>query len=176
MSEENITYISKADCIKRGLTRCSNGLYKRFNTLEKYALQGHLHGARYETALLVLAGNILYRDYYKSRINKIATSNPSKIKVDIDSFSIQSDEVLIAKDLYNKAMRSIPKEFWRSVVAVCCRDEEVHTFGTKWQKERQRYHSIELLKLGLCRLADFYKHQNKYNQFNINQTIRYLQI
>ena len=176
MSEENLNYFSKTDCIKRGLTKCSNGLYKRFNTLERYALQGHLNGTRYDNALLVLAGNILYRDYYKSRINKIATSDPSKIKVDMDRFSIQPDEVLIAKDLYNKAMRSIPKEFWRSVVTVCCRDEEVHTFGTKWQKERQRYHSIQLLKLGLCRLADHYKQQKKYNHNNINQTISYLHI
>lgn len=162
MSEENITYISKADCIKRGLTRCSNGLYKRFNTLERYALQGYLNGSRYDTTLLVLAGNILYRDYYKSRINKIATSDPSKIKVDMDSFSIQPDEVLIAKDLYNKAMRSIPKEFWRYVVTVCCRDKDIHTFGTKWQKERQRYHAIEMLKSGLSRLVEHYRTTNRH--------------
>lgn len=162
MTEENITYISKEDCIKKGLTRCSNGLYKKFNTLERYALQGLLNGARYDTDQLVLAGNILYRDYYKSRINKITTSDPSKIKVDTNSIFITPLDVLIARDSYNKAMRSIPTEFWRYVVTVCCRDEDIHTFGTKWQKERQRYHAIEMLKLGLSRLVEYYRTTNRY--------------
>ena len=82
MENNNLNYISKQDCVKRGLTKLQNGrIYKR-NTIERYAHKGFLNGAEYNVDELLLAARDLYKDYYRGGIEKNSSNDPCKIKVD----------------------------------------------------------------------------------------------
>lgn len=162
MSEENLNYFSKADCIKRGLIRLSTGGYYKLCALEKYARKGLLDGTMYDVSELLLAGAYLHKDFIDGEIGKVATTDYEKVRVDCSPMNGYSEKIINARIKYYKAIRMIPREFQSVVRKVCCDDEEVLIYGGKWKKQQLKYHAVEMLKFGLCRLVRYYRRIKRY--------------
>ena len=162
MENNDLNYISKQDCIKRGLIRLKTGGYYKLCTLEKYARKGLLDGTMYDVSELLLAGAYLHKDFIDGKIGKVSTVNLEQEKVDGGLLDGYTEKVIDARDKYNKAIRMLPKEFLSVVTTVCCLDKEITTLGGKWKKQQLKYHAIEMLKFGLCRLARYYRRINRY--------------
>lgn len=126
--------------------------------LHRYYVNGtlELERTRWQAIDRFKAGELLQNVAYKAGVY-IKGSDPSKIKVDISGFKAVPTSVSIAQDMYNKAMKSIPSEYWSVVRHVVVEDlkiqnpsrAEVHL--AKWR-----------LCLGLDYLCDFYAKQMRW--------------
>ena len=111
---------------------------------------------------LLLAGAYLHKDFIDGEIGKVATTDYEKVRVDCSPMNGYSEKIINARIKYYKAIRMIPREFQSVVRKVCCDDEEVLIYGGKWKKQQLKYHAIEMLKLGLCRLVRYYRRIKRY--------------
>lgn len=126
--------------------------------LHRYFVNGtlELERTRWQAIDRFKAGELLQDVAYKAGVY-IKGSDPSKIKVDISGFKAVPTSVSIAQDMYNKAHKSIPSEYWPVVRHVVVEDlkiqnpsrAEVHL--AKWR-----------LCLGLDYLCDFYAKQMRW--------------
>jgi hypothetical protein len=167
MDNNEIAYISKEDCEKRGLIKLETGGYYKLNTIEKYAINGYLDGAKYDAITLLSTANTFYEDYYTARIDKLSAIDPSKIMVDGQGNSRESKIVSEATDRYNKAIKILPKKMLDIVKRVCCEDKEITTIPSTNKHLKCIY--FKLLILGLSLLT---KHYNETNH-KINKCLFY---
>jgi hypothetical protein len=167
MDNNEIAYISKEDCEKRGLIKLETGGYYKLNTIEKYAINGYLDGAKYDAITLLSTANTFYEDYYTARIDKLSAIDPSKIMVDGQGNSHESKIVSEATDRYNKAIKILPKKMLNIVKRVCCEDKEITTIPSINKHLKCIY--FKLLILGLSLLT---KHYNETNH-KINKCLFY---
>ena len=160
-------YIDKAECERRGFVRESDGRFHRLNTLERYARDGWLDfgDKRYSALDRVSAGNRLGRDFYLARLEPVCANDVRKVKVDGHGSAVLPEKVLEARDRFNKAMLSVPHEFWQVVNRVCCEDKEfaITLSLTKHKKLYERYNLAHLLCFGLDRLIGYYRHELSNN-------------
>ena len=169
MENNNLNYLSKKDCIKRGFIRLHNGTIYKCNTIEKYALKGFLDGAEYDADELLRAAKRLYKDYYIASIEKIYVANPSKERVDGGNDYSETEERSLAIKRLNSAIKILPKKTFSIVTRVCCEDKDIVVTGTKEQRIRLARHALETLKFGLCRLV---KHYMSIEQYKMNKQHR----
>ena len=159
-------YIDKAECERRGFVRESDGRFHRLNTLERYARDGWLDfgDKRYSALDRVSAGNRLGRDFYLARLEPVCANDVRKVKVDGHGSAVLPEKVLEARDRFNKAMLSVPHEFWQVVNRVCCEDKViVHAIGSKRQQLYFKHTQANLLCFGLDRLIGYYRHELSNN-------------
>ncbi len=158
MENNEIVYISKEDCEKRGLIKLETGGYYKLNTIEKYTINGYLDGAKYDAITLLSTANTFYEDYYIAGIEKLSAIDPSKIMVDGHGNSRESKTVSEATDRYNKAIKILPPKMLSIVKRVCCEDKEISTLSTTDEHLKCIY--FKLLILGLSLLTKHYKETN----------------
>ena len=160
MVKEYLDYLTKEDCIRKGLVRTEDGQYYKRNTLERYEAKGYLDGGKYDSQQLLAAGQRLWKDYYLSKIGSVSANDVSKVKVDGGGSGVLSDTTLFARDRFNNACIAVPYEFWPAVSNVCCDDIDILK-EIKGESERQntqqRVVLISLLKMGLARLVEHYR-------------------
>lgn len=155
-----LDYIDRQECERRGLFKDADGIYRTRNTLEKYAEKGWLeYGSfKYSACDRVSAGNRIGRDFYLAMLSPVCANDVSKVKVDGQGSVVTPDNVLDARDRFNKACAAIPYEFWGVLNRVCCEDKELTIIGgSERQKAYERRNAALLLCLGLDRLIEHYK-------------------
>lgn len=160
MVKEYLDYLTKEDCIRKGLVRTEDGQYYKRNTIERYEAKGYLDGGKYDGQQLLAAGLRLAKDYYLSKIGSVSANDVSKVKVDGGGSGVLSDTTLFARDRFNNACRAIPYEFWGEVSRVCCDDVDIIgelDDGSKRQRQYKKTILLELLKMGLARLVEHYR-------------------
>lgn len=126
--------------------------------LHRYYVNGtlELERTRWQPADRFKAGEILQNVAYKAGVY-IKASDTSKIRVDISGFKAVPTSVLIAKDMYNKAMKAIPSEYWPVVRHVVVEDRKIQN------PSRAEVHLAKWkLCLGLDYLCDFYAKQMRW--------------
>ena len=163
MNNNKIVYISKEDCEKRGLIRLENGNYYKLRTIEKYAINGYLDGAKYDVTTLLSTANTFYKDYYVAGIDRLSAINPSKIMVNGSGNTQQAQRISEAIDRYNRAIRVLPKQMLNIVKKVCCRDEEIINPRISKENEYIIHTYLRMLTLGLCLLTKHYSNINNKN-------------
>ena len=159
-------YIDKAECERRGFVRESDGRFHRLNTLERYARDGWLDfgDKRYSALDRVSAGNRLGKDFYLARLEPVCANDVRKVKVDGHGSAVLPEKVLEARDRFNKAMLSVPHEFWLVVSRVCCEDKDfAYTIVSERQRSHQKHVYSTLLCFGLDRLIGYYRHELSNN-------------
>ena len=162
MTNNNLHYVTKQECIKKGTIKLRNGKTYTPNILETYAIKGFLEGTDYDIIELLLAGKRIYRDFYEAKIENITANDPSRIIVDgRDSYN-ESDKVTSSSKRFNKAIKSLPKNTLSIVTRVCCEDKDIIVTGNKEERIRSAEHSLELLKLGLSELVNHYRIEDQY--------------
>lgn len=153
-------YLTKEECIKRGIVRTADNKYHKLTMLSKYLVSGWLDFGtrRYSAVDRVSAGLRLYRDYYHSNLNNVSANDVSRVKVDGHGNGITPEFVLDAQDKYNKAIRSMPREFWGIVSRVCCEDKGFILNGESDRKKvYSKHRQAMVLCLGLDRLIEHYR-------------------
>lgn len=153
-------YITKAECEKRGFVRGEDGLYRKLSTLEHYAKAGWLNlgDGRYSALDRVSAGSRLGRDFYLGGLEAVRASDIGKIRVDGHTVLPLPVLVIEARGRFNKACRSVPREFWPVIHRVCCEDKEIIARGdSERQRSHNKYIQVTFLCLGLDRLIDHYR-------------------
>ena len=153
-------YINKAECEKRGFVREADGKFYKLNTLERYGRDGWLDfgDKRSSETDRISAGNRLGRDFYLARLEPVSANDVRKVKVDGHGSSVLPETVLAARDRFNKAMQSVPREFWPVVSRVCCEDKKIVLSGdSERQRSHQKYALSQLLCFGLDRLIEHYR-------------------
>ena len=158
----NLHYINKQNRTNKETIRLKNGATYTLNTLEKYALEGFLDGTECEIIELLLAGKILYRDFYNAKIENITANDPSRLIVDGREGFTESDTTMSASDKFNSAIQSLPKKTLSIVTRVCCDNKDIIVTGNKEQRIYEAQQSLELLKLGLTELVKHYKSLDIY--------------
>lgn len=153
-------YLTKEDCIRKGFVRTEDGMYRKLNTLERYANSGWLDfgDKRYSAVDRVSAGCRLERDYYLARLETVCANDIRKVKVDGHGSAVLPESVLDARDRFNKACKAIPHEFWDIVVRVCCEDKGFILNGESDRKKvYSKHRQAMVLCLGLDRLIEHYR-------------------
>ena len=120
--------------------------------LKRYFENGTLeiNCTRWQPIDRLRSGELLQNVAYKSGIY-IKAQDPSKPRIDISGFKPVPTSVLIAKDMYTKAIKQIPQEHWPIVRLVVVEDRKIQhvsraeVFLDKWR-----------LCVGLDYLCDFY--------------------
>lgn len=126
--------------------------------LHRYFVNGtlELERTRWQAIDRFKAGELLQNVAYKAGVY-IKGSDPSKIKVDISGFKAVPTSVSIAQDMYNKAHKSIPSEYWPVVRHVVVEDRKIQN------PSRAEVHLAKWrLCLGLDYLCDFYSKQMRW--------------
>ena len=131
---------------------------KRLSVLEIYKTKGWLNNpqSKWSSDDRLNVGLRLAKDFYLAGLMTISGIDYSKERVDC-SISATPEMVLQARDRYNKAIRTIPADFFRTVVDVCCHNLLVKGIGdTERQKDNDRYRKVFDLCRGLDYLVEFY--------------------
>jgi len=109
-----------------------------------------MNRTRWQAQDRLKSGELLQNVAYKSGIY-IKSLDFTKIRVDITGFKETPVSVMIAKDMYNKAIRQIPAEYWPVVRHVVVEDEKIQ------HKSRAEVHLDKWrLCMGLDYLCDWY--------------------
>lgn len=132
-------------------------VYKQ-NTLEIYAAKGYLDfgNPKFTSIDRVSAGNRLYRDFYLSGLTSSGAVNPEKIKVDGGGNLSLMEKKAYHEDMYLKAVKIIPSEFWEAVRVVVIEDKFLSSTGSDRQINKELYLKKVDLCRGLDRLIEFY--------------------
>lgn len=130
---------------------------KRLSVLENYYFKGWLNmsNTQWSADDRLKAGQRLYGDYYRShRISRYI--DYEKPRVD-SSAKTEPEYLLDARDRFNKAIQSIPADYWPEVREVCCYNRLIKGRGlTKRQQLYDRYMQMCDLCRGLDYLIRFY--------------------
>ena len=160
MVQEDLDYIDKQECERRGFVKGTDGKYYKLNSLERLGRDGYLDfgNPRYSALDRVSAGNRLWRDFYRSRIESSGVNDLTKVRVDGGGGQQISQSVLEARDRFNKAILVLPQEFIGVVTRVCCDDKELVLVEKSERKRTQEKHrQAMILCLGLDRLVEYYR-------------------
>ena len=160
MVEEYLKYIDKQDCERRGLVWTADGKPYKQSILERYEAKGYLDGEKYDSIQLMGAGKKLWEDFYLAHICGVKANDLSRVRVDGGGGFTDSETKTFAKDRYQKACKSLPREFKDIVIDVCCWDIDIVgdlDGESKRQKQYQKQVLLALLRLGLARLVEHYK-------------------
>jgi hypothetical protein len=160
MVQEDLDYIDKQECERRGFVKGTDGKYYKLNSLERLGRDGYLDfgNPRYSALDRVSAGNRLWRDFYRSRVESSGVNDLTKVRVDGGGGQQMSQSVLEARDRFNKAIRMLPQEFIGVVTRVCCDDKELVLAEKSERKRTQEKHrQAMVLCLGLDRLVEHYR-------------------
>ena len=160
MVQEDLDYVDKQECERRGFVKGTDGKYYKLNSLERLGRDGYLDfgNPRYSALDRVSAGNRLWRDFYRSRIESSGVNDMTKVRVDGGGGQQMSQSVLEARDRFNKAIRVLPQEFIGVVTRVCCEDKELVLVEKSERKRTQEKHrQAMVLCLGLDRLVEHYR-------------------
>ncbi len=152
-------YVTPDECYRKGLVRGDDGLYYKLNTLERYGRDGWLNfgDPEYSAVDRVSAGSRLWRDFYHGKVASTGVNDLAKVRVDGCGSGDLTARVLDARDRFNKAIASIPKEFAPAVIRVCCDDLEFAVKGSDRQKMYAKHRQAMLLCCGLDRLIEHYR-------------------
>lgn len=145
MTKEKIKYVTQSK--------------RRLSVIENYYEQGLLGivVGRWSPEDRLNIGLRLARDFYLSRLSSVSAIDYSKDRVDTSINIKEPDYVLCARDRYNKAIRSIPSDFYPAVSEVCCYNRLIKGKGsTERQRRYDRYNKICDLCRGLDYLIKFY--------------------
>lgn len=131
--------------------------------LEKYLTLGYLDlGNRMISAIDRLsAGKRLCVDFHVGKVSNTGVVDIAKIRVDGGASSEETARTLFHRDRYEKAMKSIPAEFWPMVRRVSIENEPLAASGSKLDVKRNLYAQRLDLCRGLDRLVKFYWHNSK---------------
>ena len=160
MVQEDLDYIDKQECIRRGFTPKANGGFYKQNALEKLESDGYLDfgNKRYSSSQRVKAGFRFAKDYKVSRVDGSGVVNLEKIRVDGSGNSTTPESVSIAEDNLRKAIRVLPREYRKIIYRVCCEDKELVLVEKSERKRTQEKHrQAMILCLGLDRLVEHYR-------------------
>ena len=126
--------------------------------LLRYALDGYLDfgSDKYSSDLRYKAGNQLFTDFILGGGDGVKAIDMSKIRVDGGGNGEKTAKCSHHHDMYNKAMASVPDEFWPVVRKVCIDDEEIRFKGSDLDVKRKLYAARVDLCRGLDRLVEFY--------------------
>lgn len=141
-------YISKAECERRGFVKGADGLYRRLNTLEKYAAKGWLNFGNPKLTKndRLDAGAWFYRDYMKGRINTLKAVDWMKEQVDGGKQGLSPD-VWDARVRFGKALRAINANYLPVVRQVVLFHRPLNI---RKITSAQYNHDLELAKEILC--------------------------
>lgn len=131
---------------------------RRITVIEHYEQKGLLDNdeSKWTAEDRRKVGLRLGEDFYKARLEGVTAIDYSKERVDT-SVKSEPDYVLDARDRYNKAIKSIPSDFFQAVSEVCCYNRLLKGKGlTKQQRLYDRYNKICDLRRGLDYLIRFY--------------------
>ena len=128
---------------------------KKDTALDFYARKGWFNRGKYSSLERVWAGKMLSADFHLAGLTFSGVAG-YKERVDCQG-SRESDGLLDAKDRYNKAIKSVPNEFWPIVKLVCCDDKKVPILSKKRiDADEEKTEAKQLLRLGLDRLVEYY--------------------
>ena len=147
-----IKYTSKQDSINNGIVKKNGKIYK-LSTLEIWYSKGYLdyEYSKYSAEERLECGLKLALDYHIINRANLHSSHLINTKVD-NNKSPQSVALMNAMNRFNKAIRSVPKEFWSVVRYVCIEDKEL--IAPKHFSERQKSYFLYLHRIDLCRGLD----------------------
>ena len=160
MVQEDLDYIDKQECERRGFVKGTDGKYYKLNSLERLGRDGYLDfgNPRYSALDRVSAGNRLWRDFYRSRIESSGVNDLTKVRVDGGGGQQMSQSVLEARDRFNKAILVLPQEFIGVVTRVCCDDKDlVLVENSERKRTHEKHRQAMVLCLGLDRLVEYYR-------------------
>ena len=160
MVQEDLDYIDKQECERRGFVKGTDGKYYKLNSLERLGRDGYLDfgNPRYSALDRVSAGNRLWRDFYRSRIESSGVNDLTKVRVDGGGGQQISQSVLEARDRFNKAILVLPQEFIGVVTRVCCDDKDlVLVENSERKRTHEKHRQAMVLCLGLDRLVEYYR-------------------
>jgi hypothetical protein len=160
MVEEYLKYIDKQDCERRGLVWTADGKPYKQSTLERYEAKGYLDGEKYDSIQLMGAGKKLWEDFCLAHICGVKANDLSRVRVDGGGGYTDSETKTFAEDRYQKACKSLPREFKDIVTNVCCWDIDIIGEITEDSKRQKQYRTqvlLALLRLGLVRLVEHYR-------------------
>lgn len=129
------------------------------STLQKYALAGYLDFGSKNIAAgdRVSAGCKLCVDYYLGGGEEVKAIDMSKIRVDGGGNGERTVKCMHHQDMYRKAMKCVPSEFWPVVRRVCIEDKPLNASGSAIDIKRKLYAQRVDLCRGLDRLVQFYE-------------------
>ena len=145
-------YISKQDVIDKGIIK-KNGRIQKLSILEIWHSKGYLdyEKSQYSSDERLQYGLRLALDF--QIINRANLHSGYILNTKIDGInSKKSISVLNAMNRYNKAIRSVPAEFWSIVRKICIDDCDI--IFPKNLSERQRSYYSYLNRIDLCRGLD----------------------
>ena len=147
-----LTYTSKKDALDKGFCKKKSQIYKK-TVLEMWFDKGwlELDDSQFDGALRLEYGLRLMFDF--SIINKSnIRSNLSELDIVDCKNNFINSSLPDSINRYNKAIRSVPKEFW-PIVKTICLDDQTPVFP-KDLSERQKAYSYYLARTDLCRGLD----------------------
>lgn len=128
---------------------------RKDTALDFYARKGWFDRGKYSSLERVWAGKMLGADFHLAGMTFSGISG-YKERVDCQG-SGEAYAILDAKDRYNKAIKSIPAEFWPIVKMVCCEDKIIPILSKKkLEANEEKTEARQLLRLGLDRLVEYY--------------------
>lgn len=132
---------------------------KRLSVIENYFEKGFLSFfPGYTPDERLAAAKRLHADYIRGAVPDLGAIDPARIRVDGSANGADSEKVLFYRDLFNKAVRSIPAEFFPVIRRVCLEDKELKAGkgGGRYARYNEFYAAKKDLCRGLDRLVKFY--------------------
>ncbi len=153
-------YTSKQDVIKKGIVK-KDGKIRKLSILEIWYSKGYLEyeKSKYTADERLECGLKLALDYQIINRANIHSGYIQNTRIDKTN-NLQSIALLDAMNRYNKAIKSVPKEFWSIVRKICIDDCDI--IFSKNTSERQRAYFYYLSRIDLCRGLD--RILDKYNE------------
>ena len=145
-------YTTKQDCINKGLTKINGKIYK-LSILEIWYKRGYLdfEKSKYSSDERLRCGLRLLNDFQIISRANLHSGYIQNTKID-NSNQLQSISLLNAMSRYNRAIKSVPSEFWPIVRKICIEDTE--QVFPKEMSERQKAYLSYLNRIDLCRGLD----------------------
>ena len=147
-----IKYTSKQDVTNKGIVK-RNGKILKLSVLEIWHSKGFLDytPSKYSADERLNCGLRLALDAYIINRDNLHSSHRLNTKIDNNN-NTQSAAILEAMQRYNRAIRSVPAEFWPIVRLVCIEDRDL--VAPIELSERHKSHFYYMNRVDLCRGLD----------------------
>ena len=145
-------YISKQDVINKGIVKKA-GRIQKLSILEIWHSKGYLEfeQSKYSADERLEYGLRLALDYQIINRANLHSGYVQNTRID-KIYQTKSIALLDAMSRYNKAIKSVPAEFWPVVRRVCIEDNDI--IFPKNFSERQKTYLSYLSRIDLCRGLD----------------------
>lgn len=146
-------YITPEVAKRLGYSKREDGGYQRLSLIERYFQKGWLEfGDKRLTGDIRLdSATRLASDFYYSRFPQAGATDYTKDRVDGGQNKTEPESVLIARDRFFKAMKSIPQEFRKLIRDIVLFEKRPLIAG---MTKRQYDYNLHLMKVDLCRGLD----------------------